>query len=99
MRRHRTPKEVLLVAAAAVAIAAVVCGCPLGLVMNAQMGQMMGDDMGSQSFDGMCPMLCGVPSSAPHIESDGFVLGPLPAYLALNPASQARPIFHPPTLA
>ena len=99
MGSRRGPKEILLVAAAAVAMAAVVCGCPLGLVLDIQMTQMMGHDMGSQGMGATCPMLCGVPPSPPSVQSNGFVLGPPPAHLALNPASKVRPIFHPPTLS
>ena len=93
-------KQVLLVAVATLAIASVVCGCPLGLAWNAQMTQMMGQDMGTQGLEElMCPMLCGVPPSSPSLESNGFVMGPLPTHLALNPASKVQPIFHPPTSA
>ena len=98
MKPCSKPKQVLLVAVAAIAMAAVVCGCPLGLVLNAQMIPMTGQDMGMQGLEMMCPMLCGVPPSSPSLESNGFVMGPLPAHLALNPASKVRPIFHPPTL-
>lgn len=85
--------------AAAVAIVAIIFGCPLGLVSNVQMAPMMGQDMGVQGLEAMCPMLCGVPASTPNLESNGFVLGPLPVYLTSNPASNIRPIFHPPPLA
>jgi hypothetical protein len=97
MRECHKPREILLVAVAAVAMAAVVCGCPLGLVLNAQMTQMMGHDMGAQGLDGTCPALCGVLPSSPRPESNGSVLGPLPVHPAPNAASNFRPIFHPPT--
>jgi hypothetical protein len=99
MRRCRPAREVLLVAVAALTMTAVVCGCPLGLVTNAQMAPMMGSDMGTQGVDGMCPMLCGVPPSPPSADVNGFLFGPLPVPLALIPASKVRTIFHPPTFA
>jgi len=91
--------KLLLVTAAAVATVAMVFGCPLALVPNAQMAPMMGQDMSLQNVDGMCPMLCGVSVTPPILESNGNVLGPFPVSQILNPASNVRPIFHPPTLA
>ena len=99
MGRGRKPKEMLLVAAAALAMAAVVCGCPLGLMWSAPMAAMMGPDMDGQGMAGMCPMLCGVRPSSPSFESTGFVLGPLVVLFAFNPALKIRPVFHPPPFA
>jgi hypothetical protein len=99
MRQFSKPKAVLLVAAVVVTMTAVVCICPFGLMANAQMTTMMGHDMGAQTTDGMCPMLCGAPPYAAGVEPNGFVLGLLPVYPVLNPAFAVRPIFHPPTLA
>ncbi len=86
-------------AAAALAMVAVVCGCPLGLMWSAPMAAMMGGNMGGQGMAGMCPMLCGVRPSSPSFESNGFVLGPLPVDPAPNPASQIQSVFHPPPFA
>lgn len=94
----RARKRVLL-AGVVVAIAAVVCACPFGLMANAQMATMMDRDMGAQTTDGMCPMLCGAPPYAVGVEPSGFVPGFLPVHPVLNPAPPVRPIFHPPTLA
>ncbi len=99
MGRGRKPKEMLVVVAAALAMVAVVCGCPLGLMWSAPMTAMMGGNMGGQGMAGMCPMLCGVRPSSPSFESNGFVLGPLPVDPAPNPASKIRPVFHPPPVA
>lgn len=81
------------------AMVAAMCICPFGLMANAQMATMMDHDMGAQTTDGMCPMLCGAPPYAAGVEPNGFVLGLRPVYPVLNPASAVRPIFHPPTLA
>src|SRR5712692_9657201 len=97
MRGCRRPREIVFVAVAAVVMVAVVCGCPFGLVLNAQMSLMMGQDMGMQGLEMTCPMLCGVPPSSPSLETHGSIFGPLPVDLTLNPASKVRPIFHPPT--
>ena len=94
----RARKRVLL-AVVVVAMAAVVCACPFGLMANAQMATMMDRDMGAQTTDGMCLMLCGAPPYAVGVEPSGFVLGFLPVHPVLNPAPPVRPIFHPPTLA
>lgn len=94
----RARKRVRL-AVVVVAMAAVVCACPFGLMANAQMATMMDRDMGAQTTDGMCPMLCGAPPYAVGVEPSGFVLGFLPVHPVLNPAPPVRPIFHPPTLA
>ena len=98
MQQTNQPTKVLLMTAAVAAMVAIVFGCPMALVSNVQMAPMMGQDMGFQSLQGMCPMLCGVPSSPPRLESNGFVLGPFPVSLILNPASNIRPVFHPPTV-
>ena len=94
MRYSNKPKKPLLVAAA-VALAAVVLACPPCMMAHSQMG---GQTMGAQGLEGMCPLFCGISSYSVRFESNGSVLGPLPAHLALNPASKVRPIFHPPTL-
>ncbi|MGB4780585.1 MAG: hypothetical protein WBH61_00895 [Candidatus Methylomirabilis sp.] len=99
MRRFSKPKAVLLVAAVVVTMVAAVCACPFGLMANAQMTTMMDHDMGAQTTDGMCPMLCGAPPYAIGVKPNGFVLGLRTVYLVLNPASVVRPIFHPPTFA
>lgn len=59
MRQFSKLKAVFLVAAVVVAMVAAVCICPFGLMANAQMATMMDRDMGAQTTDGMCPMLCG----------------------------------------
>lgn len=99
MRQFSKPKAVLLVAAVVVTMVAAVCVCPFGLMANAQMATMMDNDMGAQTTDGMCPMLCGALPYTIGVESNGFVLGLRPVYPVLNPASAVRPIFHPPTFA
>lgn len=99
MRQFSKPKAVLLVAAVVVTMVAAVCACPFGLMANAQMATMMDNDMGAQTTDGMCPMLCGAPPYTIGVEPNGFVLGLRPVYPVLNPASAVRPIFHPPTFA
>lgn len=99
MRQFSKPKAVLLVAAVVVTMVAAVCVCPFGLMANAQMATMMDRDMGAQTTDGMCPMLCGAPPYAIGVEPNGFVLGLRVVYPVLNPAFAVRPIFHPPTLA
>jgi len=85
--------------AAVIAATAVVLVCPLSMVAHAQMSEMMGQDMPTQSLEGMCPLSCGVPPYSATFESSDFGLGPLPVYLDLNPTSTIRPIFHPPNLA
>ena len=99
MRYSNKPKKSLLVAAAALAMAAVVCGCPLGLMWSAPMTAMMGGNMGGQGMAGMCPMLCGVRPYSPSFESNGFVLGPHSAFSTPYLPSTIQPIFHPPTFA
>ena len=99
MRDPNNPKASLLVAVAAVALAAVVFACPLSMVAHAQMSEMMGQDMPTQSLEGMCPLSCGVPQDPAGVGSNGFALRPLPVHRAFNPASTIRPIFHPPNLA
>ena len=99
MRDPNNPKASLLVAVAAVALAAVVFACPLSMVAHAQMSEMMGQDMPTQSLEGMCPLSCGVPPDPAGVGSNGFALRPLPVHLDLNPTSTIRPIFHPPNLA
>ncbi|MGB4781855.1 hypothetical protein [Candidatus Methylomirabilis sp.] len=99
MRRFSKPKAVLLVTAVVVTMVAAVCVCPFGLMANAQMATMMDHDMGAQTTDGMCPMLCGAPPYTVGVEPNGFVLGLLLIHPVLNPTPPVRPIFHPPTLA
>lgn len=89
----------VLLAAVVVSMAAVVCACPFGLMTNAQMTAMMGHDMGAQTTEGMCPMLCGVLPYSVGVEPNGLVLGLLSVNPTLNLATAIRPIFHPPTLA
>ena len=99
MQSANEPKKSLLVAAAALALAAVILACPLGMMAHSQMTQMMGQNMGTHGLEGMCPLFCGLPSYSVGFESNVFVLGPLPVHLAPSPASTTWPIFHPPTLA
>lgn len=99
MQRFSKPKATVLAVAVVVTMAAVACICPFGPMANAEMTTMMGHDMDMQPTDGMCPMLCGVPSYSAHVEPNGFVLGSLPANPVPNLTPTIRPIFHPPTLA
>ena len=99
MRRSSKPKVSFFLVAAVMAMAAIVLACPLSMIAHAQMSEMMGHDMPTQSLEGMCPLSCGVPQDPAGVGSNGFALGPLPVYLDLNPTSTIRPIFHPPTLA
>ena len=99
MQRSNTPKPMLLVAAAAVAIVALLLACPFSMMMHAQMTSMRGQEMPAQGMEGMCPLLCGVPPYSVGFQSQGSVIGPLPVHLTGNPASTIRPIFHPPTLS
>jgi len=99
LRRPSETRSILFATAAAVVLAAVFCACPLGMMAHAQMATMMGQDMATQTLDGMCPLLCGVAPSLVILGSDDSVIGAVPVPLDLNPASAIRPIFHPPTLA
>src|SRR3990172_6452976 len=99
MRRLSKSQSTLFMAVAAVALAAIFCACPLGMMAHAQMSQMMGQDMPTQGMQGMCPMLCGLPPYSIGFESSDLDRGPLPVYLEPNPISTIRPIFHPPNLA
>lgn len=99
MRRPNESRSILFTTAAAVVLAAIFCACPLGMMAHAQMATMMGQDMPTQSLDGMCPLLCGVAPSLVILGSDDSVIGAVPVPFDLNLASAIRPIFHPPNLA
>jgi len=99
MRRLSKSQSTLFMAVAAVALAAIICACPLGMMAHAQMATMMGQDMATQSPDGMCAAPCGIVPSLIALESGNPVIAPLPIHLDPNPTSTIRPIFHPPNLA
>jgi hypothetical protein len=86
-------------AAGAAVLALIFFACPLIMMAHAQMTYMMDQEMPSQEMVAMCPMLCGIPTAPAGAESGQSVLGPVSAHLDPNPPSEARPIFHPPTLA
>jgi len=98
MRLWKTPRRILTTAVVLTATAVVVA-CPLSIVAHAQMTHMMGQDMATQSPDGMCAAPCGIVPSLIALESGNPVIAPLPIHLDLNPTSTIRPIFHPPNLA
>ena len=98
MRRPSKPKLSFFLVAAVMAMAAIVLACPLSMIAHAQMTQMMGQDMATQSPDGMCAAPCGIVPSLIALESGNPVIAPLPIHLDPNPTSTIRPIFHPPNL-
>ena len=85
--------------AAVIAATAIVLACPLTMVAHAQMSQMMGHDMSTQSPEAMCGTLCGVLPEPIGVESHGFLLGQLSVHSTSNPSSSVRLIFHPPPSA
>jgi hypothetical protein len=96
---QRNTNAVLLGVAALVAMAALICACPLGMLAHAAMGHSMPPDMSSAGSEGMCPMLCGVPPDPVGVGRSGLVSAQFSPHPAPVLASIVRPIFHPPTSA